>query len=865
MNTTFFRRGFVIILLLFSLLQAPVTHAQFSDQNSLLSLVKNNTGGILNAALSCNKHVSGFLDRLTSLGSGGGAGSGPGGQSTGGGEAVRTTDSATAQNTSDTKIAAQATQKKLNCKNAIEKAAAQAIIKELTLRTVNWINNGFQDGRSIFIPDTKTFLDDLKREGVNEIASIIGFDSENYPFGPNAVRRAGNSLKATIESSMAYNLTKLVQNQGGGNPNLTAADFYNTFSLGGWDAFLAQSMPNNNPYGFELRTQDLIANALADTAYTKAQDIRDQISRNFGFLDLKGCADKTWTKPTTAQINAIKDQYKSDPKKMREELSKLDCPQPVTKTPGSIAGEQLSQVLASPIKQLEIGTDLSASLTSIFDALTIQLINKGLSSLEGDEYTSNDPDFEESFIFTNVLIDDSLGSSGRGIDEWWRNDTFDLLDEGEDGLLPFIEQEVEYREIFTGGVNVGIGQIEAIERLLIPATYQLDLCIPGPNPNWEPIAYQNIQNFLAEAPKSADDVLGSGSKIVSGILGFGNGFNNTIRDGTIDSRNQTLYSELLKKILGVGILKNETIGGFSNFSYALTALVQRYGEAIEENYSQVGLNVPAVAGVSDGLFREVPGRRQLALDARENNNSSRIIENQLKNLFEDIQEFNQTYPNASNLTPEQQEEYDKDYAKIERTFLRLAPDIHTRDDILNERDILEEILSVFDDITEEGGYIDDCFEDLADPDYQGRRDRRPYPQELLGDTLFDSRLSTDSLFPGFNKNPPKYHNSFLGAGTQILPDGNVRQIDFYRFTNIPKLDKEDNNGIPLPWYGISTSDLFFVTNDYGANGLCGDYYDPQTVSYGSNLFGKPKYRGGEAKYSPQVSCVEGLENVMGVY
>ena len=309
------------------------------------------------------------------------------------------------------------------------KAAAGVILRQLTISTVNWINHGL-NGNPFYSTDTSSALKGVADTAIKSLTNTLGFDSKNYPFGKAIAQSIANQVGSSYEQQAKYSLNAVIAQQ---YPGMTSADFQKNFGIGGWEAFLSQTALNNNPFGFAMQAQGVAASRIAGTAYSPAQDLKDQLARSGGFFDQKVCVDPNYNpKSNAAALNAADsaaadklaaadaadaaagqqlaqaeasgnaiaigaaqaryDAVNAQDAQASNDLAKADaadaaanattvCNKYVVQTPGSTIGTQLSKALGATNDTLVNGQDLSTDITAIFNALMNQLINKGLSSL----------------------------------------------------------------------------------------------------------------------------------------------------------------------------------------------------------------------------------------------------------------------------------------------------------------------------------------------------------------------------------------------------------------------------------------------------------------------------------------------------
>jgi hypothetical protein len=253
------------------------------------------------------------------------------------------------------KSASTDTQK--TCWRSIEKAAAQIILRMVTMETIKWINSGF-NGSPMYVQDTGSFLEKIRNETIGDFTGMIAFDPEKYPFGKIVAQGIISGVSGTFERNAQYSLNQVIARR---VPGATDVDFQANFGNGSWDAFGAQFEQQNNPFGFNFYARNELAVRIKDTGYSPAQDIKDQIMRSGGFLDLRTCID-----PVGYDA--------SDPK--------ARCFQWKTETPGSVIVNQLNTTLNQPLQQLSLGDDITADMIAIIDALLNQGIKYGLSKIE---------------------------------------------------------------------------------------------------------------------------------------------------------------------------------------------------------------------------------------------------------------------------------------------------------------------------------------------------------------------------------------------------------------------------------------------------------------------------------------------------
>ncbi len=446
---------------------------------SLGSIVQDSVGAVAAAAIACNKtkihngirNLLGSASQDAAKKAAAAAAASTAAQtagSTNGGTADQLvhfsgTD-ATNQNLQKIADATDATATKTTCTNAMERAAAGVILRQLTLATVNWINHGF-NGSPIYSTNTGALLKNLGDKALRDFNATFAFDNKNYPFGRDFVLHLVKELQTGFEKSSKYSLNAVIAQK---YPGLTDKDFSVNFTNGGWAAFNAGFDIGNDPLGFRMSAQNQIASRVLQNTYSPAQDIKDALQRSGGFLDIKTCVDPKYnpdadTDTTKAADSAAADaaaatnkadsiaadalanaQKSGDAAAIKSAQAALDiadnadaaanaallaadnadaaansskvCNQWKVQTPGSIVSSALKQTINIPSNQLINGQDLSTDITAIFNALANQLINKGLSSLSdstnaqsNSNFTKNNPGVP---ITTSVTINNGVTATG---------------------------------------------------------------------------------------------------------------------------------------------------------------------------------------------------------------------------------------------------------------------------------------------------------------------------------------------------------------------------------------------------------------------------------------------------------------------
>lgn len=508
---------------------------------------------------------------------------------------VPTGDKGTRGNTS-------AQKQKENCLDAIAYAAAKALLKKFTQATIVWINSGFK-GEPLYIKNPESFFKSIANEQLGGIISTLS-NTDKVPFGKDLARSIILSTQATFAKKIEYNLNKII------SPDRVYR-FQADFSAGGWDGWLgATQFPQNNTIGAHIVTADEVTYKLSGTAKAPAEYLQDELSQGMGFLGLKKCVQTSDGK-TAADYNYEESTGESiediDPKK-------ITCTRWETITPGTAIANQMNLTLGTSQRQLELADELNESIAGVFDALFSQLLNKGLASL-GNSSSSSGYNVGIYGGYGNNSNNSSLNSNGNpyGVedpDQWYnQNPTFNIWHD----LQTIIDvQQKVYDDLQK--------ENSALQNLTT-AIYELDFCVPGPNPLWYDNAQQTVNDFFGDIPQKADDLgdkLRKANKwfdpggMVMASTGWANelGLNPPGSNGWSQQRIQELYAKFLKQAINFSGEDDETMTS-EHISSLGSIVLEQYASKISSKYGVSGLHqageyMPTVAASLPKLYNNIP-------------------------------------------------------------------------------------------------------------------------------------------------------------------------------------------------------------------------------------------------------------------
>lgn len=396
---------------------------------------------------------------------------------------------------------------KEKCLDAVAYNVAHLQLSNFTTSTLKWVNTGFAGNplyvrnldsylKSIRNEELNKFLPEVANEGIfgNAIRSVItrqitgktdGFietlsGNKQYPYSYQnrfcaqdyqtlSTREYNSCLKAggTIDVCSQNSRTKYEALSSRNCISGEAAQyngFIGDFTKGGWGALLNT---NNNPLSALFNATDDLSRRIG----TQQQNVREELTRNNGFLDVKQCAE--WA--NQGQVGSANGAgLTGSPSCLRYE----------TITPGKIVIDTLSAVTSSSIRQAESADELNEVLSNFFNNLLDNLFNKGI---KGMRYTSANL----AGNFGGPGSNNVIGSNGQNIGG--------QTPSGIDDATFDITRPQQLRAVLQTQYNMLNRSRDTVQGALnvIPLLGRLDYCLPGPNQSYAVGVTDNFQSFVS--------------------------------------------------------------------------------------------------------------------------------------------------------------------------------------------------------------------------------------------------------------------------------------------------------------------------------------------------------------------------------
>lgn len=400
-----------------------------------------------------------------------------------------------------------------NCLNGVASAVAKNMLQQISTKTLKWINTGF-NGNPLYVRDIDSYLKTIRDDKFQKFLQDI----------PNSNPVFGNALRSVIQTQV----TGFDDGQLNKNMNTPEARSYQAFlddfTQGGWDKWLQTTqIDSNNPIGALFQATDQISGQINNAQ----QNIKDQIQRNSGFLDMQKCVE--YEKPSaTSSVNqnggysalcaTITPQNQAYCQSNAAQVTsgtQAKCLRYETVTPGSLLRDQVAYITNSPVRQLEYADQINEVLGSFFDEMLNRLFTGGLAGLSGQGSGQSVGMGSNIVIGTDgnpIAVEASSAQNVFGYQQvnGGFNGEFDISRPQQ--LRSIIQSQADY-------LNTSLDS-QAVMSTIVPILGALDYCLPGPNPSWKVGTNYNMQLFTAALQgKPPSKTLGNTISSISSAAG----------------------------------------------------------------------------------------------------------------------------------------------------------------------------------------------------------------------------------------------------------------------------------------------------------------------------------------------------------
>lgn len=234
---------------------------------------------------------------------------------------------------------------------------AKALLNDITRKTVEWINNGFQ-GNPGFATDLSGLLSDAADDVIGDFLSKDApFLCSRFSF---QLRIALAQSRLPYRQKSACSLSRIISNVNG---------FVDSNGGVGWDNWIqVTTIPQNNAYGAFAIAQDEISKRIFDVQEKE----KTYLNWGRGFKNWKYC--ETQAEATARFIKEGSGQT------LGSELANPIC---TIETPGAIVQEQLTKTLGMPLDQIGLANDINAVFDALSNQLMKQIMDKSFGLLGG--------------------------------------------------------------------------------------------------------------------------------------------------------------------------------------------------------------------------------------------------------------------------------------------------------------------------------------------------------------------------------------------------------------------------------------------------------------------------------------------------
>jgi hypothetical protein len=411
---------------------------------------------------------------------------------------------------------------------------AQKMSERMVKGTINWANSGFKkDKNPLYVGDLGAVVRSLSE---NEALLFLQDDvlKGSAPFAKDVAKILISEYTTTYKELTKFTLEEIA---GEDFDKYQAGDF----AAGGWAAWSANNLPQNNTLAYYERSKSELARRIAE----KRELELEKLKQNSGFNDVSECPEAMRAyitpnvgggvvdQPTDAEVNKYADDAGISYQQALTELTnaaenasvatpaqdrKYICRQTSTTTPGKAVEALLTQAITKPGTSIDNinkwGQLLISSLTKLSDGLTkvgvskiYGEVNSQLSTFYADAIELIDgEDYEEQQSDNSIAFDitknQEIINFTRTLDGYHPENEGEIGDNGEivQGAVGVIEDLESEIDIYKQTIELLI----TFPGKILP----LDRCLPGPDTGWE----ERLQDKFDKAARKLQRKAGKSDK-----------------------------------------------------------------------------------------------------------------------------------------------------------------------------------------------------------------------------------------------------------------------------------------------------------------------------------------------------------------
>ena len=267
--------------------------------------------------------------------------------------------------------------------DCIARAIARALLQQIMISTINWINSGFS-GSPSFVPNYQNFFQSLADQAAGALIQNSQLSFLCSPFQLQ-IRIAIAQTYAGYSSTPSCTLGAVTKNIQG---------FLNRFDQGGWAAFVSFTTPTNNPFGEFMHVEGMLHAQTTDATKSKSMDL----GLGAGFLstqEYQNCQPMSSTAQGPVQVPTGK-SISPDGKSVCDVTNV---------TPGIAIGDSLNQALGAGKDELVNAKYFDEIISALVTQLVTNVLQSGMSNVSGGGGYGNNsfgsPDYSQ--LRQNIL------------------------------------------------------------------------------------------------------------------------------------------------------------------------------------------------------------------------------------------------------------------------------------------------------------------------------------------------------------------------------------------------------------------------------------------------------------------------------